>query len=548
MPVVKTWLVSVNLEGLMRIALRLIIVVALVWGLHCCGAGAQEWEAVRTDPQAGPLVAIAIHPMHPERIVVAGQRALYESPDNGQSWQERFRLPAQATAAGVAVSASEQPSILLATDQGLYGSFAGGQRWSRIFRGSSEGQGRCTSVAFHPAQRDVALLGTQGGLFISQDGGRHWKAVAIPPDAHHIISFAFHPSEGERLYLLTDRGVFAGTLSGGEWQLRRGTFNAEEPEVEESGEPEAGEDHDSLHHLSAIAVDPQDASTLYLATSQGLERSPDDGLTWQPVSNSGLASTRMSHLLLQRHSPLMVYAATDRGVARYEPAHEQWTMITSGFAAGVVNGLADSSHAIWAATEHGLYRLPVSPADFGDHEPPSAHELLSNFVNEPTITQVQEVAIRYAEVHPKKIQHWRRQAALQALLPVVDLGWDRKRSLDTNVDKGTFPKFQLLETEDRNAGFDFSVKWELGNLIWNDDQTSIDVRSKLMVQLRDDIVNEVTRTYFERRRLQMALLTEPPDDQRVLADKELRLQELTAMLDGLTGGSFSKSLRISEQP
>ena len=89
-----------------------------------------------------------------------------------------------------------------------------------------------------------------------------------------------------------------------------------------------------------------------------------------------------------------------------------------------------------------------------------------------------------------------------------------------------------------------SVTWEPADFVWSDDQTSIDVRSKLMVQLRDDIVEEVTRTYFERRRLQVLLLTDPPAEQRALLDKALRVQELTALLDGLTGGYFSRQLAI----
>ena len=63
-----------------------------------------------------------------------------------------------------------------------------------------------------------------------------------------------------------------------------------------------------------------------------------------------------------------------------------------------------------------------------------------------------------------------------------------------------------------------------------------------MVELRDDIVDEVTRIYFERRRLQVSLLTQPPSDPQVAIDKELRQRELAAMLDGLTGGYFSAQL------
>jgi hypothetical protein len=63
-----------------------------------------------------------------------------------------------------------------------------------------------------------------------------------------------------------------------------------------------------------------------------------------------------------------------------------------------------------------------------------------------------------------------------------------------------------------------------------------------MVQLRDDILDEVTRTYFERRRLQVeAMLFDEKDLQKEI-ERYLRIQELTANLDALTGGYFSEHI------
>jgi hypothetical protein len=63
-----------------------------------------------------------------------------------------------------------------------------------------------------------------------------------------------------------------------------------------------------------------------------------------------------------------------------------------------------------------------------------------------------------------------------------------------------------------------------------------------MVQLRDDILDEVTKLYFERRRTQIELLTQPPKNEKSKIEKELRLQELTASIDALTGGYLSKNI------
>jgi len=63
-----------------------------------------------------------------------------------------------------------------------------------------------------------------------------------------------------------------------------------------------------------------------------------------------------------------------------------------------------------------------------------------------------------------------------------------------------------------------------------------------MVELRDSILDDVTRSYFERRRLQVELITDPPTEPKAQLAKELRIQELTAILDGLTGGWFSSEI------
>jgi hypothetical protein len=67
-----------------------------------------------------------------------------------------------------------------------------------------------------------------------------------------------------------------------------------------------------------------------------------------------------------------------------------------------------------------------------------------------------------------------------------------------------------------------------------------------MVQLRDDILDEVTKLYFERIRVKMELGNLPIEDRKKRYDKELRLQELTASLDALTGGYFTQQIKVAK--
>jgi hypothetical protein len=67
--------------------------------------------------------------------------------------------------------------------------------------------------------------------------------------------------------------------------------------------------------------------------------------------------------------------------------------------------------------------------------------------------------------------------------------------------------------------------------------------SSLWVQLRNDILDDLRRTYYERKRLQFELMSNPPRDMNAKFEKELRLQELTQAIDDLTGNYFSERMQ-----
>lgn len=159
--------------------------------------------------------------------------------------------------------------------------------------------------------------------------------------------------------------------------------------------------------------------------------------------------------------------------------------------------------------------------------------------SEPTIRQVQLAAIRYAEVMPEKIRRWRTLAQLRNFVPHFTLGLDRDRDTtiasSTSGGKTTF----AVGPKDESLSVNFGLTWDLANLVWDSAQTSIDVRSRLMVQLRQDILEEATRLYFERQRLRAEFDAAPTGDPILQKERSLRLEELTAQLDALTGGLYS---------
>lgn len=99
------------------------------------------------------------------------------------------------------------------------------------------------------------------------------------------------------------------------------------------------------------------------------------------------------------------------------------------------------------------------------------------FAHEPSYQEIQQVAMRYAEVHPDKIAAWRQGASLRAFLPRVDYDYDLRRytdaytrsriqdSYDTQVQKETG---QTLSEEDKfTRQYDEHYREDRDELAWD---------------------------------------------------------------------------------
>ena len=69
----------------------------------------------------------------------------------------------------------------------------------------------------------------------------------------------------------------------------------------------------------------------------------------------------------------------------------------------------------------------------------------------------------------------------------------------------------------------------------------LDVTS--LVGVQEGLLREITSLYFTRRRLMTFLTLSPPQDPGEKITESIRLDEITANLDALTGGFMSRELR-----
>ncbi len=498
------------------------------------------WENIGKENTK--VKAVLVRPDNPEVIYFGSERGLYGSEDGGKNWKNISAITGQNKRVNfLYFDPTNTDCVYAASASGLFTSLNQGRDWRRIFKGKNSWENDCTALA---VLSDIMYLGTKAGFFVSKDKGRSWHKLGGKLANAHVLAVKAGAKNSGCVYAASTQGVYKIREEGDYWE----SISVSHAVEDEDNIQDYDEDSDEQVRVSSVRdinIDPNRINYLYLATSQGIYQSSDAGNAWESLPSFGLLSSDIKLLLVLGDSSL--YAASKTGIYTYQG--QRWLDLSSGLNSVDITSLDfDNRGNIYAACQEGLFRANIKSISNS-----TSSGFLSLYTkNEPAISKVQEAAIRYAEVQPQKIQQWRRQAAKRAILPRLTIGIDRDidRTVSNSIwgtygtTNGSAGKYYVGpddETRYDNRGWGVALTWELSDLIWSDSQTSIDTRSRLMVQLRQDVLDEVTKTYFERLRVKMELDSIALEDRKKRVEKELRLEELSASLDALTGGYFSAS-------
>lgn len=514
-----------------------ILAVAVVWFIFASVVGVFSNDIVWEDIGRGNLAlrTVLVNPDKPQIIYIGSSNGIFKTDDAGVSWRNILSIRGQNREVNFLLfGLQDKNSLYATTGNGLFYSPNQGRGWSRIFKGKNSQEFECTVIAVLPYG---IYLGTKAGLFVSKDNGRSWHKETAKLGKSHILAIAYNLKEPDYIYVACIDGVFKTQDAGKTWERIFVTHPVENG----NDKLETSEDQDEEERFSDIryiSIDPNNVNYLYLATGKGIYQSQDRGKTWYLLSDYGLLNRDVKFLLIAGKSH--IYAVTKSGIFKY--GNERWQELSFGLAAGDVRFLAiDRQDNLYAACDKGLFKLKTDSLDVNTQD----SIITMYYKDEPKINEVHALAIKYAEVEPEKILRWRKQAAKRALLPQVSIGLDRNTTDLWHWEGGSTTKSDddTLRRGRDSIDWDVTLSWNLGELIWNNDQTNIDVRSRLMVELRDDILDEVTKLYFERLRLKIELDNLSIEDRKKRLEKELRIEELTASLDALTGGCFSQRIK-----
>lgn len=438
----------------------------------------------------------------------------------------------------IEVDPDEPSRVFASSSVGLYRSADYGATWSRVFRGSGE---RSRVLSALSVTSGVVLVGSGDGVRRSLDGGDTWEAAPAPPGRTSIQWIESAPSRPETLYLSAD-GQFHRSDDGGlNWAIR--------------GVPQG------VRQIESFAVDSADPDTLYLATDQGVLRSDNGGVSFNRLGTVGL---REQHVLWLRVDSLRIVAGTRNSLYVSTNGGVSWGAYDNGLTASTVRRITSGAGRVLIATDFGIFGL-MARSELG-RATLTIREVRDQWADEPNLGQVIEAALRHASLDGSNVADWNRRIWWSRFVPEMQVRYyqysERTENRDSvvaesgalrpsafDVFRGDEEEWRVMFTWDL---FDLADGGRLsrsevatGNITGGGQVSLVAVEStsaegeRFVVQ-RTDLVQRVVRVYQARREVMLRGAEREASTLQRRVTEELEFRELTARLDLLTGGFFTR--------
>ena len=452
--------------------------------------------------ESGSVKRVIVSPFGPKAICVASNNSLYKSQDGGQEF-EKVAVFKDEEVQHIFFDSSLADTIYIATSRHLYRLKEG---LEKLFSSSDD-----ESILTAAKHRGLLYVGTSQGLMFASEDALIWRKIKTLSG----FSIYFLEPAKDKLYLATEKGAY---LLKGDEEIERLFVMRKEEAIGEEG-----------LLAGVIKVDIFDANRLWLGTNHGLFVSEDWGVNWRKLYISGIDNLFIKCLTQTKLQGNTIYLGATKGFFMVDLGRNTSKQLFEGLHSSYISWIEFTPEGrIYLATSKGLFENDY----FSSVYPENNLEVVLE--GEPLVGEIQEAALFYNEVHPDKIKKWRKGLRYRGFFPEVSLDFDK------TITTALGASYDRVQIGPQDWGVNF--KWDIGDLLWNSYEDDVDTRARLNTQLRLDILDEINRVYFERVRLRRELNRANLSEED-LFKKKLRLAELTAIIDGYTGGYFSKQIR-----
>jgi photosystem II stability/assembly factor-like uncharacterized protein len=418
---------------------------------------------------------IAIAKRAPDVVFVAATSGLYRSRERGTGLR-LVSLPDTFGPKQVALDPSGLV-VLVGTTRGLLRSDDGGDTWQEAPEAGLRGQS-ISEVQIDATDANRVAVLTKRAVFLSTDGGRSFTPTANTPPGI-LRDVAQVPGQAGALYAASTQGLFYSNDSGASWEDR-------------IKQPQALIGIPALH----VEVSAADGKQVFLATAEGkVYLSGDQGKSFRETGE-GLPQRPLFALSASPLVPELVFGATGEGFYRY-----------------------------------GLIRV-------GEISEREQKRLFDAFRDEPSADEVVSEAIRIASLQEAPLTKLKKRAVLSAYMPRLRAQVTTFLNKDQTLNDEAGAPLQLQSARRAQTFATFLTVWDLSRIAnWGSGRTK--PIEQQLARKRSRTADGIYKLYEERRALQLRLLKTPPATDLDYLKAELRLEEMTSLLDAKSNGYFS---------
>jgi photosystem II stability/assembly factor-like uncharacterized protein len=409
--------------------------------------------------------------------------------------------------------------VYAASGQGVVVSHDFGADWEPFYRGVGADERRVNAIA---VTDETVLVATGSGIQRRAAGDEAFLSVPGPPATAAVRFIVAAPSQANRLYAISEGRILRSDDVGTSWL----------PLAVPAGLSSAD--------FSNLAVDPNDPDHVYAGTINGVLESDDAGASFHPLGTLGMRDTRVTWVALGSHviavgTPDGFYASTDGG--------QTWLERSDGLSAAAIRQVAVTADGhLWVATNAGLFQL-LTEAELTRNDA-IVREVQARWASEPNLGETVEAALAaYGYLH-LPVEDWARRLFWSRFMPRATL---RYTDLRYRVDQrtyipgpGGYPRLETTHYQPQTRQeWRFYVWWDVPTVVFDPVELSQRDTTDRLTRRRRDLIRRVVRLFQSRRSLMLRMAgARRATVARQVTDR-LRLDELTARLDLLTGNAFS---------
>jgi hypothetical protein len=430
--------------------------------------------------------------------------------------------------------------LLVATERGLYRVDAAGPT-APIAPGPGASARSVQRVAAlsgsGAAHAGVFAAATDGGVFVSADE-LNWQRLSGDLPAGPATALA----------LRRDHDVVAcWTVVGGQlWRIDLAVRSGRIEVLAFRREmiAFAGRDRGAVDVVSDL---PEAAVAVVFPKLIALRRADATAGSWEIVRPELPAGGELWRL---GHGAGLYWLASDRGLLVAGSLRGPWRRASAPAGTSSIQAAVGSAAAIYVAANAGILVGHVAAGLIAPAlSPSSASDEPAAASGEPPVGEVHRFAIRYLGLGRARLEALREGVTRRGWLPIVvlrgDGDWDRSRTIDYDQAFVSGETRHLIDS-DRDRGDSYGVSltlsWNLADIAYEPETIDVSHETREVIELRDDVLDEITQLYFERRRVLAALAASGDPPAADAMQLRLRAAELAAGIDAWTGGWFSERL------